>query len=441
MSVVSYEEKPVSQMLYSKVPKLIKSIDERRTDVWWPRASRGGYTAGTTVEFDLLSDALFDMQTFCLQFKADITAGNAGDVTGVEVASALDFIDSIQIFYNDVECDKVDNANIWANAFVLYSANKSYLEGDASIYLGMQNQFFKSLGTSSKPEPVVGAYRVFSVPFCLLSGFFNMHSYLPLMGNRLRVKIQFAPNVVALSKMVHAQDSYTLNDICIRGDNIIPKRDFRAEIAREMSSSDGFRISYVSYSTHKHAVQASTSQNIRQTYNLSNALSIHMLRGNDATKTATAGQHTLWCTSFPLATFKMFKCRSGSLYFTDVNGIESPVDMFISNQKTMGTLSTLDGAGVVNWKSYTSDYTKNADPTAGDYGYFLMSVNLEKALLDDNDPSVLNSGVSSIANGATNQFDIELQTSAALAATDVLYLNIVHRKSIHFAGSGILVDA
>jgi hypothetical protein len=70
-----------------------------------------------------------------------------------------------------------------------------------------------------------------------------------------------------------------------------------------------------------------------------------------------------------------------------------------------------------------------------------MSVNLEKALLDDNDPSVLNSGVSSIANGATNQFDIELQTSAALAATDVLYLNIVHRKSIHFAGSGILVDA
>lgn len=438
MSIVQYEEKPVSQMLYNKVPKLIKSIEERRTDVWYPRASQNGYTAGTTVEFDLLSDALFDLQTFCLQFKANITS--AGDETKVEVGSALDFIDSIQLFYNDVEVDKIDNANIWSNIFLLFSSNKSFFEGDASLYLGMQNQLFKSLGTASFPEPVAGTQRVFSIPLAFLSGFFGMHSYLPLMGNRLRVKIQFSPNAVALSKINNAGDSYTLNELCIRGDNVIPKRDFRAEIAKEMTSADGFRISYVSYSTHRHAVQASTSQYLRQTYNLSNALSLHVLRGNDASKTSTVGQHTLWSSSFPLDTFKLFKCRSGSLYFTDVNGVQSPVDMFNNVQKTMGTLSNLDGAGIVNWRTYNGGYVKNADPTAGDYGCFLMSCNLEKTCMSDNDPSVLNSGVSSIANGASNQFDIEIQTTGALNATDTLYLNIVHRKSLHFASAGVLVD-
>lgn len=260
------------------------------------------------------------------------------------------------------------------------------------------------------------------------------------MGNKLRVRLTLAPDNDVLSKKGNADNIYRLDEVIIDGDTVVLKNDYRNEIIDAMKSENGFMISYVDYSTHKHSAVASTNQYIRQNWNLSNALSLHVLHSPDVAKNAVAvGTNTrLWCQSFPLNNFKNLKVKSGSVYYTPVNGISNYQELFKSSEKTMGSLNNLEGVGVINFKTFVSDgYNVVAEPDSvgAQYGHTLLSCNLEKVLQADTDDSILNSGISSQSNGSSHIFDIDLETTGPLLATSTFYLNIVHRKTLKFSNS------
>ena len=55
---VKMESKPVSALLYSKSPKVIDAIQERQPSRYNPKGQRDGYTPGSTVEFEIMTDQL-----------------------------------------------------------------------------------------------------------------------------------------------------------------------------------------------------------------------------------------------------------------------------------------------------------------------------------------------------------------------------------------------
>jgi hypothetical protein len=446
MSQIVYEEKPASQLIYNKFPKLVKSIDSRQTDKYNPRGPKDGITPNTTVEFDILGSQLLDLETFHLEFSIEITGGdeNKSENSDCRIANALDVVSRFEVFYNDVSCNTSDHTNYWNNAMLMYTANRSYFLGDGPIALGLCQQA-TGAPRGDAHDPTGG--RRYIVPLSLVDPFFgSIHQFLPLMGNRLRIRFTLAPveEVISLRKV--NTNTYVINNLCIRGDTVIPKKEYRQEIENQMTSADGLRLAYLGYSTHQHNLAASDKNYIRQTYNLSNALSLHMMVDPKAYKASVRADnvHSLWCQSFPHkynvnAGFSKLRVRSGTLWFTDINGIQSLPELYQSTEKCHNPISNLDGNGIIDWKIFSDNYTVNADPLAGNYGLCMMSVNLEKLVSDDNDPHVLNSGISSVANGSTNQFDIDYDTVAVQDAQSNLLVNIVHRKQLVFSNGSYMV--
>lgn len=427
---VEYQEKAVSSLLFNTTPSLIKSISHRITETYYPRGPRSGYKTGESVEFDMVCDQCVDLQSFSLQFKLIVEGTTPNNA---RISNAADVIKKIEVFYNDVVLSEPQDVNVWHNAFLFHNANESWMKTDGQIYMGLNNQFVT--------HDVQANARVLSVPLNLVAPIFAINNYLPIMGNKLRVRITLAPVNEVISKKGHADNVYRLDEIVIQGDTVVLKTDYRNEIIDAMKSEKGFMISYVDYSTHKHSAVASTNQYIRQNWNLSNALSLHLLHSPDAAKNNDAAvllKHRLWCQSFPLNNFKNLKVKSGSVYYTPVNGLSNYQELFQACEKTMGIVGSLDGIGVLNYDRFVlENYVTDNDPfaPAAEYGHTLLSCNLEKVLQADADDAILNSGISSQANGSSHIFDIDLETTSALLATSTFYLNIVHRKTLKFSNS------
>lgn len=444
MQTTSYSEAVQSNLLYQKTPKVVKAIKERQSAVeYYPRGARGGYVANNVMEFDLKSDMTLDLNTVFLEFKLAITATTIGNV---EIANALDFIKEIAVYYNDTELLRTPQCSFWANQFLNYSANKSFLEGDMSIYTGSKSQFISVDNVGALQN------RVFAIPLGMLASFFNSPVLLPVFGNTLRIKLTLAPVVEAISRVSAVGDTYTLNEVKITADTVVLKSDYAKELMSQMQSGT-IRMSYVALETGRLNLTASTVNNLKYLFNMSNLLSVFLARNEVAKKVLAGGnanKHLLYNqTADTVRLMSNFKIRTGSQYLVNPNGIETPVDAYIETQKCFGDigLSSIDGKGVIDYQAYaTAEHVLanlNANPSSakGAYPASIIGVNCEKAILSDDDNSTaINAGLSSVSNGSTNELNITYTTSTAPLATDEILLALVHRRSLVFENGAYTVE-
>jgi hypothetical protein len=427
-TVKPYVTKSVNGLLYAQKPALIESIVERRPDRYFPKGARSGYTAGQTIELEITGDQFVDGQTGSLAF--DLVTTHVDD----KISNSLDVIKKISIFYNDQEVEAFDDANTWANAFLIQSGTRDWFKTEGSALMGISNQATGSTNAEGTRES--SAYKNYVNPLPLVSGFFRIPYYLPLVGNRLRIVIVLAPNVDVLSMCNADTDTYTLNNVSLQMDTIIVQQAYRDRIIEAMKSDEGFRIPYNSYRSNQLSCTASTRQDLVLNHNLSNALSLHMLRDATASKVMTATKWNLGRQSYHLNTFAGLNVRCGSRWFTPPDDIKTFAELYRMAELTLNNFLNLNSSGFVDSKLLTAAYIQAAVIDNGSYGICPLSVNLETAV--ENDDATLNNGINS--QDGMNEFNITLKTSAALAATDKLLCNIVHRRCLTFARSGIAVE-
>jgi hypothetical protein len=440
---MDYSHEPVKQLLYVRNPKMIDSIAERRPDRSKPRSKFDGYAPGDLLEFEINTDQFVDLCTMCLNFK--LAAGSANDI----ISNACDVIRSHKLYYNDILIDDCGDTNVWANAFILYSANIGWAKGEAHALMGYLPPSVLSDTDATTRTPaytklpaIAGTDGTwFSVPLPLLSGFFRMKNFLPVVGNRLRIAL-----VLAAAKEVIAKPddkallNYSMNGVSLTYDTVILKPEYRSAVLESMQSEGGFRMPFTSYATNSFTPAASTEQNIQLTFNLSNALSLHILHDPVAAKDgAAAKMFSHYRQSFPLSNFEALRVKSGTKYFTPPDDVQSFVELYQNAQKTVSAFCDISGSGMINrvvQQAPLAVNNGNIVPEAS--GFCLLSANLEKTI--ESDDAVINNGTSSMEAGASNMFEIKIKTSSALAQTSKLLTNIVHKRALVFRAGGTAVE-
>lgn len=422
--VQTYKKKPVSGLLFQKSPTILESIVARRVERHYPRGARN-VSPNETVEFVISHDQMVDLASATLNFTINLSG------SGAEFACATDVIQSIEVYYNDTLVERLsENANIWANTFLAYSANDSYYRNELDALCAVNNQFRE--GNSA----VSG--RQICIPIALISPFFRIGSYLPLFANKLRVKFTLAPNHEVVSLDSSATSVYSLDNVSMMCDTIIVSDAYKMELMRQMSSEDGIRLTYTSYLTGKHSVSASTSNILRISNNLSSLLSIFVLYNNKSEKGTTNGAtHRLYAHSFPLTDFKECYGKIGNVQITPSDRIKGHAEAYVAVEKCVNSMLTLEGSGIIDWKTFTSGYTKNASTVAGTYGVFLLGFNCEKSLAPD-DSNALNAGLSAVES--SSDIDIEIVTNNNKTATDEWLYSLVHTRSIVWSNNAVEVE-
>ena len=452
-----YKSKTVDNLLYHVSPKIIDSIAERKVIRAKPRGKYSGYGAAEPMEFEISNDQFIDLPSVVLHFELNSTNSNGGND---QIANAADFCDQMSVYYNEVTVEQVRDTNAWMNAFLSYSANRTYMQGEATTLLGVRNQIVQTVGNSTVTDGTSPGFK-YSVPLALLSGFFRCKFFLPILGNRLRFRMVLPNNVVDMLTSVSADNtgaitgaSYTLNNISITYDMLVIQPAYRSAVIEAMKSEQGFRIPFTSYQTGQLGCAAATSQYLKISHDLSNAMSLFLLHNPLRPTLAVpvpitggtwaAGRYALNRESFPLNSFTSLRVMSGSLLFTPNEDIQGAVELYVSTQKCVASLSDLSGAG---WVS--SDILKASGdlPVYGtgvpstrppDYGITLMGVNLEKTV--ETDEAVNNNGLTSRSGGATSDFDIVLTTGNALRTDSNILYNIVHKRNVVFQGGNVNVQ-
>lgn len=430
----AYVKKNHQSLMYHKNLNLLDSIVERRCERYWPQSNRNGLTAGSQLEFTINNDQFLDLTSATLNFQLTFS-----DLSSF-ISNAADAFQRLDVFYNDVLIETVDDCNSWCNAFLSSTSSLNYIQTEGESLLGYY-------GPKNCPPltDVSGRNynqtRYYSVPLMLLSGLARSNVYTPILGNRLRFVFRTASNGAVISRPGSSASTYTINDVSMLCDTIIVKSEYRKKIMDVIASPGGLKIPFTSYSTSRLAVYKSTEQNLKLSFNLSNALSLHMLYDNinsGAKESMVANTWNLSRQSFPLSNFNSWIVRSGSQYFTPNSGIQGFHENYRNIELATSSLLNLSGTGFIDYNLMTSPYSKTtATPdTNGRYGMCLLSVNLSKSINND-DASIVNEGLSSSMNGASNEIDINLKTNAELSETDVWLVNIVHRRVLSFENSSV----
>lgn len=432
METSTYDKISVANMLYQQSPKIIQGITERRSQRFFTKGSRSNITAGDTLEFEITTDMFLDGQSSILSFDLSFLG------SGVHaISSAADIIDTIEVFYNDTSCQRVSNVNAWVNSLLAYSANKSFFTGAGEMLMGTSN-----LSNINVPGPVNGA-RNYCIPLCIFSSFFAQRNFIPLVGNRLRVSITLAKNKDVISYTDNATPlsvGYVLNNVSLLTDIIITSTEYRNKLMMAMSSEKGIRLSYNTLSTGTMSVVGGTMQNLRIPSNYSNALSLFLLYDNQTDKNPTQSHWTLAKHSFPLPSFNTLECYNGSLRFTPSDHLKTPAEVYQSTMKCLSSFADLSGAGTLDYQTYMGTYVPGSTIGVGEYGLFLIGINLERALVSDNN-SVINSGVSSTSNGSTNEFIVNLTTKTALDPANSILYCLSHSNALVFKQGGVQVES
>lgn len=463
---MEYSKAPVSELLYSRYPKLIDSIVERRTMRVFPRSgsTSQNYTSGGLVEFEITQDQFMDLQSAVLHFDLVFTGATAVAQNGqnpalneqqvldtCRISNAVDIVGRFDCYYNDSRIESQLHANAWANAFLAYGATKNYLENEGSALLGVSNQAVQCLRGAGN----------YAVPVCLFSPFFRNRYYLPILGNRLRFNIQLDQDQMVISKRVQAGITYRIENVSLSYDMVIVQPAYRSEVIKAMSTPEGFRIPYTAYQTN--VIQATTSaeQNFRISNNLSNALSLHLLydpprlTSNVAIATIDEGeaQESKWLLNrqcFPVAGFTRMRVSSGSKVFTPTDDARTYLDLYVSAEKTINNLCDFSGSGYVNYWTLIGGYTPDADlaSASADYGLCVLSTNLEKTLTPDD--AVINQGLSSMEQGASAEFDVMIQGVAGSSDDEARngrfrtsgrwLTNIVHKGALVFSSGSVSAE-
>jgi hypothetical protein len=457
MQQTQYTEATVSQLLYSRTPKVVKAIKERQVaTVFYPRGARGGYGPQKTIEFDIKSDMLLDLPTFNLSFKS-VMSGHV-DSVDCEIASALDFIGEISAYYNDTELFRYQQCSAWQTQFLLHNANKNYLDNDLNVLTGWFDQFspvkqpvinFVASTVTYSRDNVKPHNRTYTFALGLLHPFFNMSSFLPIFGNTLRVKLLTNTVNDAISLRKNAADTFTLDEVEISGDIVVVKSDYAKQIMSEMANGV-IRLSYLSFECGRMNVANATINNLKYLFNLSNLLSIFLLRNENTKKqTVELNKHKLVNHSFDtVRDIANLKVKTGSLYLTEPSGIDSDTKFYIELQKCLGDVGVdaISGKGVIDYGSWAvndyvlADLTANPHVDRDKYPSSLIGINCEKLVQDDNE-GVVNSGLSSVSANATNEIQFTVETGSALAATDEYYINLCHRRALVFENGAYTVEA
>lgn len=426
MSIVEYNQVQAPELLFSKNPNVLPSIVERRAERFHPRGSRSSITPGSTIEFEITHDQFLDLQSAGISLTLDLQGA-----VGAAISNICDVIDRIEVFYNDSIVDRIQDVAAWSNTYIAFSANADYANSEGSALLGLTNQFI-----TTNPN---NGDRQYIIPMALISPVFMMSNYLPLLSNKLRISILLQNNTKAVISKFTTSDTYVLNNVSLMMDTIIVTREYRDKIIQAMQTDNGFRIPFTSWTTGRMSVVGTgTSQQLQISNNHTNALSLHLLYHNETAKNAAAsGNWVLWNQSFPLTNFSSLYVRSGSKIFTPPDRINGFAELYVSQEKCLTSFANLGSSGWVTYKQFSDGYTSNATLSSGTYGLCLLSVNLEKTLTSDYD--TINSGLSS-GDGATNMFDVEINTSSALVGSDSWLYAIVHKRTLIFANSGIDVE-
>ena len=423
----------VNPLLYNRLPALVEAVKYRSIETVQPRGKTSGYVAGDNLEFEISHDQFADLSTACLFFDMSIATGTAH-----AICNAADVIQRVEIKYNDVVVESFDHANYWCNAFLAYTATKDWVETEGTAMLGISNQIVDSACAARTRDNTTALHMNYCIPLGLVCPFFRNHYYIPLMSNRLKISFLLAPNLEVVSKASSFQGVYTLNTVSMIYDMIVVQDKYRDKV-REAMQGSGIRIPFTSYDTHSLTLTGAATNNLVLYHNLSNAISLHMLEDSGSTeKKFATGTHAMYCQSFPCSEFGSLTVYSGSRYFTPQAGLRSFQELYRSAELCVNGMTELQGSGFISLDIMTSTYEADAaTTTAAKYGLCLMSVNLEKQVISDD--NVINEGINS--NDGFQQFNINLVTSKAITGTDVLQCNIVCKKVLTLSGSGIIVDS
>ena len=123
--------------------------------------------------------------------KTEINFVNEGHEEGCHIANACDVVRNLEIWYNDVMVESINDCNAWANALIAHSANDSWVasEGQALLgytFPGVSNFDTKggalavtaiaaaTVAAGTTVDVMYSKSRVYSVPLSLLSGFCRM---------------------------------------------------------------------------------------------------------------------------------------------------------------------------------------------------------------------------------------------------------------------------
>jgi hypothetical protein len=435
MQSSQYTEAVQSGLLFQKTPKVIKSIKERQNVEYFPRGARGGYKQNNIIEVDIKSDMCLDLNTAFLQFTVKVEGTNPENA---RIATAIDFINEVSAFYNDTELFRTGNNNFWTNHFLLHTANKTFLEGDLSVYAGYGNQFINKFVSPNG--------KSFAIPLGLLDQFFNQQSFLPAFGNTLRLRFSLAPVVEVLSLVGNANNVYELNDVKVTCDTVVLKSDY-AKALMDTMQNGVIRMPYVAIETGRMNLAANTVNNLKYLFNFSNLLSVFLARNQTDVKKVEAGKHVLYCqTADTTRLLKSFKIRTGSNYLVNPNGVNQ-VEAYLELQKSLGDLglAAMDGKGLVDRQHYLeAEYKVEADPAGANtdkYPCSILGVNCEKVIQPDDDSSAaINAGLSSVSNGSTNELIITYETTAAPSEKDEMFIALVHRRALVFEKGAYVVE-
>jgi hypothetical protein len=417
-------------LLYPTKPSVINSILERRQDRILPITYQN-LTPGQIIEFTISNDQVIDLQTVVLNLQYT-NVDNAGATVATAgkgyLNSATDLISNITVSYNDKIVEQFNNANYWTNTYLYHYANPGFFQGDGSALMGTCPFKYYSVHPKLKNTYV-------SIPMCIISPFFRMQQFLPLMGAKLRVQVTLAPARDVLSEPASATDTYKISDSSVLFDTVLLQDAYLAGIKSAISGPKGILLPYCSFLTNEMQATATTTNIIRWTHNTSNAISVHVLRSPEAVKIEEKDKISYASHSFPITDLTSFECKVGSRYFTPPDGIKSYAELFRASQLTISSLNNVQGSGIVDRPMMTDTYTQDASSATAKSGLCVLSCNLERTL--EQDDGLINSGISS-GNG-NEQIHVVLKTTGALNATDKFYMNVVHKRALKLASSGVEV--
>lgn len=421
MSVEKFVKVPVARMLYNRSPVVQESLVDRRPDRFFSLNGRNA-EAGSTLSFEISSDAFYDPLSATLNFK--LTTTDSG-----EISNAVDVVSQISIFYNDTLLERISQCNSHTNSFLFLTANQTYLNSEADVMLGNTNQFHTSSNNGT---------RYYSVPLSLVSGFHRTGYYIPLVGNKLKIEILLEQSNKVVSKATATTATYSLSDISLTADIVVSSQKHRDAVIQAMRE-DSIRIPFTSLTTGILQGFPSTENYLKISCNNSNNLSLFLLY-NSPSKTLTADKWNLYHQSFALPSFSRLRVRSGTKMFTPSDDIQGSIEAFKETNKCVSGFNQLSGSGVMDYATYTGSYTQGAEIAKTTYGHHLLAVNMEKTLDSDDDPSIVNNGSASGSDGMTNEIDCYVTTSSPLENGSSWLYAIAHKRQLVFSKSSVMCE-
>jgi hypothetical protein len=405
---------------------------QKRQPVRYTPLKPGNAKAGTYTEFEITHDDMEDLSTTSLYIdEVDITGGTSIENGAVEVNSGIDFLQSVDLWFNGQKLESYGNAAKWINASIAHAATRTWATCDGNVMLKYSNSLF----SNSPPGSING--RSIAIPMCLIFGLFKIPYLFPVFQNRLRIRLTWAKEEDAFAYVTNTSCKYELKEPHIVSDMIVVDDTFRQKFSELMALEGGIRIPYTTFDVTEFAGNGSNSLVMRLPFAFSNALSLYMLR--DVKNDYNASKYRDPNMISPMPNFERLNVKSGSIQFCPDEGFQGHQELYRSTKLSMAHLCELEGTGLINYGEYTSPFSQNSNYQTAELGYCLMGVNLEKSIEPD-DSAYSNAGLSAQANGSTNTITIDLRNksgaSDTFANTDRILINIAHQNEIVIKDGG-----